>query len=265
MRCTTWTVHKFVFDTCLDLAKHRVSGRSLFVGVRPVPTGVPDGTSRATAISRSNPLHNTLGQHTLHIQSSQVMEKESQALYSFSSEPSPQQVTTTLSYIWDSFLYSRYSWVLSQVKLYHSFKQGKREGSISSEACRFTRNISEDLAWTPPSPQPTVNSHCICSELLLLVNSRHNGSNRSTGLSALCANSALSPVSMETRELSTLFGPCVGSWGGGARGVEEDPGTRTVTWNGLERGWGKESSVPKVAQQQVALVCCGQCTCVGLL
>ncbi len=80
-----------------------------------------------------------------------------------------------------------YSWVCSKVKLYHSFKQGWREGSITGEACRFTRNttLRARLASRPSSsqcrismlpkrqlqscpirkPDPNLSHHWICVSL----------------------------------------------------------------------------------------------------
>ncbi len=54
--------------------------------------------------------------------------------------PAPFTNCQTPNYIQASFIYPNYFWVCSQVKLYHSFKQGWWEGSITGEACGFTRD-----------------------------------------------------------------------------------------------------------------------------
>ncbi len=83
--------------------------------------------------SCSNPLHATHLMHTIKSRRKGLKLFIPLALsLGLTTEPQPQAVSGTSA-----------THVLSKVKLFHSFKQGKRGSSIASEACRFTRNNDE--------------------------------------------------------------------------------------------------------------------------
>ena len=107
---------------------------------RPVPTGIPAGTWQSPQL-KPKPLHDATMLPHWHMHNQTIYGESFNQLVYFTPSSinwNTQILTTTPSCSWAKLLLG-YSQVHSQVqvKLYYSFKQGWREGSIEGENMRF--------------------------------------------------------------------------------------------------------------------------------
>ncbi len=136
--------HNSPVDPCVDAVLGWI--QNCCVGVfHPVPSGIPAGTGQSPHIV-PKPLRDVIKPpHWLCQTNSLIM-------FVYNKDAS----RIAPSYSWANYLR-----VHSQVKLYHSFKQGWQEGSITSENMRF------HTQQNPPAPTPKkCTSHSLHTLLL---------------------------------------------------------------------------------------------------